>query len=529
MCEPEKTGPKWPEELAETSIAAELAPKRDRMRFILLVVVLFVSIFLTFLEPAIVATLVSHISIEFQDTKHSGWYDSVYILTFASLQPSWGKIYRYFFLKPAFLVSLLILGLGSIICGTASNSTIFIAGRAISGIAGGGITTGAYSIIGHSIKNERGRPFYVGILGAAYGMSNIVGAYIGKVFLGPASWRWTFSANITIGSLCFIAMMFSFKTVPTVNLPSTSRSEKLLLLDLPGLVTVWPAMTCYILSMRLRTSNAPWGSASATVTHLAFGVLLAIFFLAEWWSGTYANIRLRLFAARDTASCTAFAFFLAGTFSMHLYNLPVYFQSIGEVSISDSKIRIIPFMIGISSASIISGYLIRRFGYYTPMMVFGTSLTIIGSGLIYTLDAASTNYQWAAYQIITGIGIGAAHQVPIIVNMTSVKSEDISTITASTLFLQSLGVFLFNQVSDVTFMGTLLRKIATTNPELNITTVLQTQAANLRDEFTGVNLASVLTGYKSGIRGVSIVGIIVAGITLILSICPQWRKLGETS
>ncbi|EFR05352.1 hypothetical protein MGYG_08363 [Nannizzia gypsea CBS 118893] len=528
MCEPEKKSPKGPIELPDTSIAMKPSTNGQRMRLFGIIAVLFFSVFLTLLEPAILLTLIPRISSDFDDSEHAGWYSSAYVLTFASLQPSWGKIYRCFSLKPAFLISLLILGLGSIICGAAAKSNTFIAGRAISGIAGGGIITGAYTIIGHTIKNERQRSLYIGILGAAFGISNIAGAYIGKLFLGAMSYRWVFYVNTAIGSLCFIALLLCFAIVPAAVPPSTSRREKLLLLDLPGFVTVWPSMVCYVVSMQSRKGVDSWSRTITTVTRFAFGVLLATFFLSQWWSGNYANIRLRLFATRDTAACSAFTFFLAGAFATQLYNLPTYAQSLSELSVADSRIRMIPLMVGVSSSSILSGYLMGKFRYYTPMLVIGASFTIIGCGLIYTLDATTTAYRYATYQVITGIGIGAAQQLPIMVNMSAVKIDDLSTIIAATFFLQSIGGFFFNQTSQVAFVG-ILRKLTATSTDPKVVTAIRFPITSLRDEYTGANLIQVLEAYHEGIKGVSIIGITAAGMALVLSISPQWKSLYESN
>ncbi|OAL73221.1 hypothetical protein A7D00_2995 [Trichophyton violaceum] len=528
MWEPEKKSPKRPVELADTSIAMKPSTIGDRVRFFGLVAVLFFSIFLTFLEPAILATLVPQISSDFNDTEHGGWYNYAYILTFASLQPSWGKIYRCFSLKPAFLISLLILGLGSIICGAAAKSKTFIAGCAISGVAGGGLITGAYTIVGHTIKNERWRPQYIGILGAAYGTSNIAGAYIGTLFLGSVTYRWMFYTNAAIGSLCFIALLFCFAIVPTVVPPPTSRQEKFLLLDLPGLVIIWLAMVCYVISMQSRKTTDSWSDTITNVTRFASGVLLVIFFLSQWWSGKYANIKLRLFTIRDTAACTAFTFFLAGALAAHLYILPTYAQVLDGASVSESRVRMMPLMIAMSSSSILSGYLIGQFGYYTPMLVIGGIFTIIGTGLLYTLDAATTPFKCAAFQVITGIGIGTASLVPIIVNMSLVEIEDLPTIIAATFFLQSLGGFFLNQASQAAFIG-ILRKLSATSTDPKVVKVIQFSTTSLRDEFTGESLKLVLNAYHGGIEIVSIIGIVAAGMSLILSISPQWKKLSESN
>jgi MFS family permease len=79
---------------------------------------------------------------------------------------AWGKAFKYFDLKTTFLVSMFIFELGSLICGVAPNSTALIVGRAIAGVGGAGIASGAYTIIAFAVKPQL-RAAFTGILGAS--------------------------------------------------------------------------------------------------------------------------------------------------------------------------------------------------------------------------------------------------------------------------------------------------------------------------------------------------------------------------
>ena len=81
----------------------------------------------------IVATAIPRITDEFHSLDQVGWYGSAFFLTVGAFQSTWGKAYKYFPLKPTFLISIGIFELGSLICGVAQDSTTLIVGRAISG------------------------------------------------------------------------------------------------------------------------------------------------------------------------------------------------------------------------------------------------------------------------------------------------------------------------------------------------------------------------------------------------------------
>lgn len=112
-------------------IATADYPHAFKLTFI--VVALVLSIFLVALDMTIVATAIPRITDEFHSLNDVGWYGSAFFLTVASFQSTWGKAYKYFHLKPTFMVSIAIFEIGSLICGVAQNSVTLIVGRAIAG------------------------------------------------------------------------------------------------------------------------------------------------------------------------------------------------------------------------------------------------------------------------------------------------------------------------------------------------------------------------------------------------------------
>lgn len=75
--------------------------------------------------------------------------------------------------------------------GVAPNSTALIVGRAIAGLGGAGIASGAYTIIAFSVKPSK-RAAFTGLMGAAYGIASVIGPLLGGVFAEKATWRWCF-------------------------------------------------------------------------------------------------------------------------------------------------------------------------------------------------------------------------------------------------------------------------------------------------------------------------------------------------
>lgn len=101
----------------------------------------------------------------------------------------WGKLYRYFHFKIWFLIAIAIFELGSLLCGVAPNSTTFIVGRALAGLGAAGAAAGAFTIIGFIAEPEK-RPALLGLTGAVYGISAVLGPIVGGAFANGVTWRW---------------------------------------------------------------------------------------------------------------------------------------------------------------------------------------------------------------------------------------------------------------------------------------------------------------------------------------------------
>ena len=111
----------------------------------------------TTLKPNLITTLadrmltqngqaIPQITNDFNSLPDVGWYGSAYLLTCCAFQLLFGKIYTFYAVKTVFLASILLFEVGSAICGAAPNSTVFIIGRAISGVGAAGIFAGSVSL-----------------------------------------------------------------------------------------------------------------------------------------------------------------------------------------------------------------------------------------------------------------------------------------------------------------------------------------------------------------------------------------------
>ena len=159
------------------------------------------------------------------------------------------------------------------------------------------------------------------------------------------------------------------------------------------------------------------------------------------------------------------------------------------------------------------------------MALLGAVFLTIGCGLIYTLDGSSSPAKWIGYQAIAGIGSGLAIQLAIIANQASVAAEDLSSVTALTLFFQTLGGAFFVSAAQTAFFNTLLNQLAEYAPNISPGQVIASGATELRNIFHEGDLPGILHAYMDGLKVAYALSIALAGCGLLSTFLMPIKRL----
>ncbi|KAL2830288.1 major facilitator superfamily domain-containing protein [Aspergillus cavernicola] len=488
-----------------------------------IVVAVVLAIFLISLDQTIVGTAIPKITDEFGGLDKVSWYGSAYFMTFGGFQPSLGKIYRYFDLKMTFLVSLFIFELGSLICGVAPNPTTLIVGRAIAGVGGAGMATGGFTIIAFSSEPKR-RPLFTGLVGSAYGLSAVSGPLIGGAFSDKVSWRWCFYVNLPVGGFAAAIILFFFHSPPAAKTIKASWRERLLNIDFVGVVLTMCLIICFILALEYGGQSRAWDSSVVIGLLVGFVAVLTTLIVYEYYQGERAMFVWRLFKNRALWAPATYIFFLAGSYFILLYYLPIYFQSIHGTSPIGSGVHNLPMVITFSIAAILAGAFIQRTGLATQTMLVGAATVTIGTGLIYTWDVDTPTGKWIGYQILTAFGFVIPYLVPMNIAQANAEARDMSTVTATLFLFQTLGGAFCISAAQSAFVNTMIKKLATTAPDIDPMVVVATGATQFRDVFPD-QIDGILQAYMAGIKATFAISVGTVGLATLLAVFSPWRRL----
>lgn len=303
----------------------------------LVVFSLALSMFLLGLDSTIISTAIPKITNTFHALDDVGWYASAYMLTFCTLQLIWGKLYSFWPAKWVYLAALGVFELGSLLCGVAQSSTMFIVGRAIAGAGSGGVSAGSFVLVAHRVPLEK-RPSMVGIVSAAFGVGSIAGPLIGGAFTDNArlTWRWCFYINLPFGFVTAVAIVFLFPNGEPVK--RRTRGWRLLLdLDLLGSFFFIPGVICLLLALQWGGQKLPWSNARIIALFVLFGVLMIIWVLTQMWRPETASVPPRLMRNRNMVGAIIHALMLGGafyTFSYYVRTPPTFTRERGTASLT---------------------------------------------------------------------------------------------------------------------------------------------------------------------------------------------------
>ncbi|KAI0473596.1 putative efflux pump [Xylariaceae sp. FL0804] len=494
------------------------------LKLFLIIFALCLAVFLIALDNAIIATAIPKITDQFHSLDDVGWYGSAYLLTTASLQLLFGKLYTFMKIKWVFLSAIGLFELGSLVCGIAPNSKTLIIGRAIAGLGSAGILSGALLILAYCVPLTK-RPTYTGIVGSMYGIASVAGPLLGGVFTDKVTWRWCFFINLPIGTVTILVIIFFFQHPPQARAQAQNLWQRIRQFDPLGLVLFVPAIVCLLLACQWAGTKYPWKSVRIILLFIVFGLLTIAFFILQHLQKANATLPLRILSNRTVWASCIFSFGLGASFFVAIYYVPMWFQAIKRDSAMEAGIRNLPMLLSLVITSVIAGLSITATGYYWPFMIFSTIFMSIGAGLLSMFRPSTDEALWIGFQVVFGAGVGLGMQQPFMAVQTVLDISDVPTGTATMTFMQALGGAIFVSVGQTVFTNKLVDSLASKFPSINPSAILTGGATDFISSLPPAVRAAVLLDYNDAITSTFKVAASLAAFTVLGSALVEWKNM----
>ena len=389
---------------------------------------LMAGMLLAALDQTIVSTALPTIVGDLGGLRHLSWVVTAYILLSTISVPLYGKISDLYGRRHIFQAAILIFLAGSVLSGVAQNMGQLIAFRAIQGMGAGGLMATAQAIIG-DIVSPRDRGKYQGYLGGVFAFASVVGPLLGGFFVDHLSWRWVFYINVPVGAMALLV------TSVALNLPYRRIEHTI---DYWGAALIMGSASALILVTVWGGDQYAW--TSPVILGLAAGgVALLLGFLFVEGRAAEPLIPLRLWRNPVFSVATGLEFLVGFAMFGAIIYLPLYLQTVGGASATNSGILILPLMAGLMLTSISSGRMITRTGRYKIFPIVGTAIMTVGVYLLSTMGVGTSRAQSSLYMFLLGAGMGMIVQVMVLAVQNAVEHRDLGTATGVESFSRSMG------------------------------------------------------------------------------------------
>ena len=388
------------------------------------------AMFLGSLDQTVVSTAMPRIMADLGGFDRYTWVTTAYLVTSTIMMPIIGRLTDMYGRKWFYIAGIAIFLAGSVLSGLSQTLTQLIIFRALQGIGGGIMMANAFIVIGDLFPPaERGK--YQGMTTAVFGLSSVIGPTLGGFLTDNLSWHWIFYVNIPIGIPVIVLFIRYF---PHIR-PVTRKHQ----IDTLGLVTLTLSVVSLMLGLTWAGVEYDWISPQIIIT-LTTAVVMAVLFVIVESRAPEPIMPLALFRNR-IFSLTMVTIFIAG-FGMFgaIVFVPLFFQGVLGRSATSSGSFLVPMMLSMTVASILSGQALSRLGgHYRIQGLIGMAIMATGIFLLSRMTVETTYAQAIFNIVLVGLGIGTALPLFTIAVQNAVPYRVMGIATSSVQFFRSIG------------------------------------------------------------------------------------------
>ncbi|MEJ2711234.1 MAG: MDR family MFS transporter [Anaerolineales bacterium] len=422
-----------------------------------------ITIFFGSLDQTVVSTAMPVIVGDLKGFDIYAWVFTAYLMTSTITVPIYGKLSDVYGRKPFYIFGLSVFIVGSALSGQSHSMIELIIFRGLQGIGAGAMLSMPRATIGDIFTpRERGR--WMGVISMTFGLSSIIGPYLGGWITDQFGWQWIFYINLPVA---FLALLGTLYALPRV------RAEKDVQVDWTGSALLVAGLVPLLLAFTWAGNQYAWGSAQI-IGLFAFSVgMLALF---AWVETRVAEpiIPTDFFKVPIFTTANLVGFLISiGMFGTLLF-LPLYVQGVLGFSAQNSGAIMTPMMGSFIVAALVAGQIMTRSGKYKMISV---SAAIIMSGGLYLFTRLGANSNYTSViidMVVLGIGIGALLPVLNVAVQNAFPYRDMGIVNAAQQFVRSLGAVIATPI-----LGTVLANEFSAQMKVNLPATLQQAMNNL--------------------------------------------------
>jgi EmrB/QacA subfamily drug resistance transporter len=365
----------------------------------------------------------------------AAWTISIYLVAVMSVMPLMGNLSDNFGRKKVYLISLILFTASSLACGLAPNIYSLVAFRFLQGVGGAGFLPTAAGIVSDQFPEHRERA--IGLFTSIFPIGGIVGPNLGGWIVSRYSWRYIFYINLPIGVSLIALIMILLEGSKVLSRPH---------IDFVGASFFFGAILFLMLGLNLFAESISFSSPLLIVIFLVVSFSFLYLFFRQEKKDSNPILDMALLRSKPFLAANLYNMMVgAGVLGIFAF-IPLYATSVHKLSTLVSGMILTPRSCGVIAASVVTSFLLKRWGYRRPMVlgvsIISLSTILLGGPGLQLLRIVGIHLGVAETLSVlimaTGIGIGIA--LPASNNACiELMPEKVATITGLRGMFRSVG------------------------------------------------------------------------------------------
>ena len=434
-----------------------MSGEMTRRARILATVGVALALFLAALDQTIVGTALPRIVAELNGLDFYAWVATGYLVTSTTLTPIAGKLGDLFGRKSFVLAGMIGFVLASALCGQAQNMAELVGFRALQGVFGGVLFASVFATIGDLYPPAQ-RAKLQGVFGGIFGLASVVGPTVGGYLTVNLSWRWVFYVNVPIGILAVI--------VCVITLPRVAHKASWRDIDFFGAITLAATLVPLLIGLSI-TRDHDWTSPEVLGLFAVAVVMGVLFFVIEQ-RDPHPIVPFALWKNSTFAVSTVVGFLLGFSMFGAILYVSLIYQGVLGIPATNSGLLITPLMVGLITASIITGQLMVRMKRYRYLGTFGMVVMVFGLYLLAQVNVGTAEVEVVRDLVLVGLGVGVGMPLYLNATQSAVDLKYLGVVSSQIQFWRNIGSTVGVAILGAVLSHELPQKIAEATSSLNL-------------------------------------------------------------
>jgi len=358
------------------------------------------TVILVAFDSTIVSTTLPRVAQALNGMALYAWVGTGYLLSTAASIMIFGRLGDMYGRKPLMLASVVIVGLGSSLCGLAQTMPQLIAFRVFQGIGGGMMIATAFAAPADLFPDPRRRVRWMAMVSATFAVASGAGPVLGGAITQALGWRAAFFVSPVAALLALVLVARFFPRIRPQHDGGRRR------VDWTGAVLLVVAVAAPLAALELAFAPGDEARPGLALVLAALGVGSIAALVPVERKVAWPIFPLRILASLESRLINVIGVAVGAVMFVLIFYLPLLLQHELGYTPSQAGLLMTPLVAAIPVGSIVNGQLFPRQTQPQRLLVFGAGLMAAGCAMVLVLSDDSPAWWILLSLFVNGTALG---------------------------------------------------------------------------------------------------------------------------